>query len=281
MDAIPIGAHLVSARRGYTHHGIYAGEGRVIHYAGLANGIESGPVEETVVESFCAGRGFKFKTYVDGFAGDEIVRRARSRLGEESYGVFHNNCEHFCLWCCLGDHRSPQVDKAMYVGTPGLGGAVGFGSRMLIASGGAAVGLSGAGVMSGLASAGGLVGGGAVAGIVVLGAAPAAALAAGLNHTALADSEALDATERVARKAGRRSSYAGVLAGTAGSVLTLSAAGTTAGLSAAGISSGLAAVGSVVGGGMAAGAFILTATPSVIALGAGYGVYKLVRWLKR
>lgn len=31
--AIPLGAHLVSPRKRYRHHGIYVGNGRVIHYA--------------------------------------------------------------------------------------------------------------------------------------------------------------------------------------------------------------------------------------------------------
>ena len=29
------GSHLISPRRGYTHHGIYVGDGKVVHYAGL------------------------------------------------------------------------------------------------------------------------------------------------------------------------------------------------------------------------------------------------------
>ena len=32
----PMGAHVVTQRRAYTHHGIYVGSGKVIHYAGLA-----------------------------------------------------------------------------------------------------------------------------------------------------------------------------------------------------------------------------------------------------
>ena len=28
----PLGAHLVTRRVGFTHHGIYAGDGKVIHY---------------------------------------------------------------------------------------------------------------------------------------------------------------------------------------------------------------------------------------------------------
>ncbi|WP_206171903.1 lecithin retinol acyltransferase family protein [Thiorhodococcus mannitoliphagus] len=42
---IPLGAHLISPRGGYTHHGIYVGDGHVVHYSGLAAGRTSGPVE--------------------------------------------------------------------------------------------------------------------------------------------------------------------------------------------------------------------------------------------
>jgi hypothetical protein len=42
--------------------------------------------------------------------GNDIVRRARSRLGERCYDVLRNNCEHFCNWCQVGESRSTQVD---------------------------------------------------------------------------------------------------------------------------------------------------------------------------
>lgn len=42
--------------------------------------------------------------------GPEVVRRARSRLGEDRYHVLKNNCEHFCEWCVRGQNRSYQVD---------------------------------------------------------------------------------------------------------------------------------------------------------------------------
>ena len=37
-----------------------------------------------------------------GFDGEEVIRRARSRLGEDRYRVLTNNCEHFCEWCVRG-----------------------------------------------------------------------------------------------------------------------------------------------------------------------------------
>ena len=49
-----IGTHLISPRTGYSHHGIYVGNGKVIHYSGLADGLESGPVEEADIQTFSA-----------------------------------------------------------------------------------------------------------------------------------------------------------------------------------------------------------------------------------
>ncbi|WP_419470439.1 hypothetical protein [Candidatus Kuenenia sp.] len=83
------------------------------------------------------------------------------------------------------------------------------------------------------------------------------------------------------------SSVVGVMASTgtgavagAGGAVTAVAVGGVSGLGATGITSGLAAVGTVVGGGMAAGLAVVAAAP-IAAAGAGYGVYKLVKWLRR
>jgi len=281
MSRLPqLGAHLVTPRKGYTHHGIHVGNGAIIHYSGLAAGMESGPIEETNLATFSAGKGFQVKTYKNSLPVSEIIRRAKSRIGENSYSVFNNNCEHFCLWCVVDEHTSPQVDTATWVSAPSAGAMVGLGARATVAASGTAVGLSGAGVMSGLATVGSIVGGGAVAGIVILGVGPGAAMASLVNSTVLADNQCLGTKERESRAVGRVASYSGAMAGTAGSVAAVSALGTTAGLSAAGISSGLAAIGGAVGGGMAAGVFVATAAPVVAAAAVGYGVYKLVQWKK-
>jgi hypothetical protein len=278
---IPIGAHLVTPRHGYTHHGIYAGEDRVIHYSGLADGLNSGPVEETSMESFANARDFYIKEHAyPKFSREEIVLRARSRIGEQLYCIFSNNCEHFCEWAINNDHDSKQVINGASITAPTTGTLAGLVGRGVVAASGTTVGLSGAGVMSGLASVGGLVGGGAVAGIGVLGAGPGVAMASLVNSTILKDSDAHTAEERNSRAVGRVASYAGVAVGTAGSIGAVSAAGTVAGLSGAGITSGLAAIGGSVGGGMAAGVAITTAAPVVAAVAAGYGIYKLVKWAK-
>lgn len=117
------GDHLVTSRLGYTHHGIYAGDGKVIHYAGLANGLSSGPVEITTLDGFSAGKKVRVRSYpTSEYDGESAVARARSRLGEADYDVQANNCEHFCSWVRTGKHVSTQVQTV-----ESLVGAVGAG----------------------------------------------------------------------------------------------------------------------------------------------------------
>lgn len=106
----PLGAHLVTPRHGYCHHGIYVGSGRVVHYAGLGESLQAGPVEEVPLECFAANRPvwIEFRP-APGFAARQVVVRARSRLGESRYRLLTNNCEHFCTWCRYGCPRSDQV----------------------------------------------------------------------------------------------------------------------------------------------------------------------------
>src|SRR5580700_3629434 len=110
LDA-PIGSHVVTPRRGYLHHGIYVGDGKVVHYAGLCYGLHSGPVEEVALSRFAGGHPVWIQADVAPiFDPQETVRRARSRVGEDRYRLLTNNCEHFCEWCLRGTPRSLQVE---------------------------------------------------------------------------------------------------------------------------------------------------------------------------
>ena len=109
---LPVGTHLTTQRRGYVHHGLYVGHGRVIHYAGLKALWRRGPVEEVTLDQFSAGRGWQVqKRVTPAFAGLAAVERARTRLGEDRYRVWSNNCEHFVEWCLSGTPRSAQVEQ--------------------------------------------------------------------------------------------------------------------------------------------------------------------------
>jgi Lecithin retinol acyltransferase len=111
---LTIGGHIVTQRHGYTHHGIYVGLGRVVHYAGLSRGVRGGQVEEIAISRFAGGHPV---SVVLGeppkFEGWEVAWRARSRIGEHSYRLLTNNCEHFCEWCLRGQQRSYQIDARL------------------------------------------------------------------------------------------------------------------------------------------------------------------------
>jgi Lecithin retinol acyltransferase len=97
-----LASHLVTPRTLYSHHGIYVGNGRVIHYSGLAHGFRRGPVEEVSLEHFARGRGIRIRRAASRIDSREAVARARSRLGECRYRILTNNCKHFCEWVLRG-----------------------------------------------------------------------------------------------------------------------------------------------------------------------------------
>jgi hypothetical protein len=113
---LPIGAHIVTRRHGYTHHGIYAGAGKVVHYVGLSRGLSRGPLEENSLSSFAAGHPVSVVSGLPPkFEGREVARRARSRIGEDNNQILTNNCEHFCEWCLRSQPRSYQIDACLAI----------------------------------------------------------------------------------------------------------------------------------------------------------------------
>lgn len=109
----PTGTHLIVGRGLYTHHGIFVGRNRVIHYSGMGSGLHKGCIESTSLEAFLQNKKARIKTYKKVyFRGPEICRRARSRLGEDEYNLLFNNCEHFATWCATDRHSSEQINAA-------------------------------------------------------------------------------------------------------------------------------------------------------------------------
>lgn len=131
----------------YQHYGVYAGDGRVIHYA--ARGSDFGgeiSIHETDLDTFRGESKYVYPLDFPDEAGiptrrlpggipligdgsdtleffdlvrqgsyhlyspEETVARAKSRLGETSYSLPLNNCEHFAVWCKTGVHESHQVN---------------------------------------------------------------------------------------------------------------------------------------------------------------------------
>ena len=81
VKAVP-GDHIYSPRVGYTHHGIYLGSGKIIHYSGSVDGFSAGKVELTNIENFCQGNKNRYgvRLYKSRkFNHQEAVDRAYSR----------------------------------------------------------------------------------------------------------------------------------------------------------------------------------------------------------
>ena len=100
----------------FNHCGVYAGGGKVIHFAaptGLEISKGNAVIHETTIERFQDGCPLKiidFPENVPCFSGKETVERAKSRIGERGYNFFTNNCDHFAIWCKTGKHCSLQVE---------------------------------------------------------------------------------------------------------------------------------------------------------------------------
>ena len=106
----PLGAHLIVKHLGYSHHGIYAGRGRVIHYSGFAHIFKKRPIETTSLQHFSHGKPIHIRTYQSPrYQSRTVVRRMRSRMHENHYHLILNNCEHLCTWAITGIESSTQV----------------------------------------------------------------------------------------------------------------------------------------------------------------------------
>ena len=122
------GDHLVSARALYTHHGIYIGDGCVIHNSGLSGDSSTGTICLASLDEFANGNEVTIKQYiVRMYDHEETCERAHSRLGEDGYSVFANNCEHFATWCVTGCHSSSQVNTLVQGAALASGGGAGLG----------------------------------------------------------------------------------------------------------------------------------------------------------
>lgn len=92
---LSIGDHISIRRRlpaPYTHHGIYVGDGEVIHFS-------EGEVRLDELNKFGPIASIRKVDSHLGCSEEIVVMKAYSRLGERGYNLIVNNCEHFALWC--------------------------------------------------------------------------------------------------------------------------------------------------------------------------------------
>lgn len=99
----------------YEHHGIEIEDEYVIHYTGEGESSEktNAQIKKTTKYEFSNDSDIKIVqySYEESLPSEEVVRRAKSKLGEQHYNLLFNNCEAFAMWCKTGDKSSKQVDN--------------------------------------------------------------------------------------------------------------------------------------------------------------------------
>ena len=112
------GDHIRVNRGFYAHHGIYAADDCVIHFASLnqLNRLDpaSARIIVTSLEDFLQGGCLEVACYNSveqekRRTRTQIVNQALLKVGECGYDLISNNCEHFANECEFGYKKSSQV----------------------------------------------------------------------------------------------------------------------------------------------------------------------------
>jgi len=114
-DDLIQGDHVYVRRRGllYSHHGIYAREGTVIHFKGEDKEKRDPAVMLTEIESFLNDGKLRRRHFQERLPHSESLRIAQGHLSEKGYSLPFNNCEHFATYCATGKKKSKQVRRAI------------------------------------------------------------------------------------------------------------------------------------------------------------------------
>jgi len=118
VDELYPGCPIKVQRELYTHHGIYegffGGEHWVLHYSGELGRKSGAQIRNDTLCEFLQEGSLEIDAQAEtqmAFSGEEVLERAQSRLGEQSYNLAFNNCEHFVYWCLSGKQKSSQVSR--------------------------------------------------------------------------------------------------------------------------------------------------------------------------
>ena len=107
------GDHIYVRRRLYSHHGIFTGDGNVIHYSGEEKEKKDPLVRETNIGDFLKGGKLRRRDHKKRLPPSETLSLARKHLSHNGYSLAFNNCEHFATYCATGKKKSSQVRKVV------------------------------------------------------------------------------------------------------------------------------------------------------------------------
>ncbi len=118
----PVSGDIIRVRSGSIwHYGIYVSDQEVIQFGAnpategmvlnLDVAVISGNIDNFLLEGFLEVAVFDKKELKKKKSPADIVKIARSRIGEKGYHILYNNCEHFVNECAFGEHKCEQVDS--------------------------------------------------------------------------------------------------------------------------------------------------------------------------
>jgi predicted Fe-Mo cluster-binding NifX family protein len=130
LELVLPGDHIYVKQNGrfYTHHGIYIGEGKVVHLAGAIREKVNPKVHKTDFSRFLKGGKLRRRDYKERLPDCETIRIAKEHLSDKSYSMIWNNCEHFATYCATGKKKSRQVKRVL----SGLSTFVGAGVTLYV-----------------------------------------------------------------------------------------------------------------------------------------------------
>lgn len=100
----------VVGRAGYWHHGIYVGNGWVVHFTDLDGGKTNAVVRPGTIAEFAAGSPVEVVHYDHCDDVSIVLERVRQVLYTADYSLLRHNCEHIAVWCKTGRHESAQIN---------------------------------------------------------------------------------------------------------------------------------------------------------------------------
>ena len=115
--SLRVGDHLAVRRLlgAYTHHGVYVGDGKVVHFDGEPLRGRDAAIRLVDLHVFERGARSRVVDAASPLDPAAVLERAFEALGEGwgPYRLLVRNCEHFATWCRRGEVRSRQVRRGV------------------------------------------------------------------------------------------------------------------------------------------------------------------------
>lgn len=115
MADLKSGTHIKVILHGVAHHGIYVGNGFVVHLEEKADSLGGNEIKKSTIKDFLNGTSTLYKIQYPKtllrYTGDGIAERASGLLkgGHNSFVI--KSSENFAVWCCTGIKSHQELNQ--------------------------------------------------------------------------------------------------------------------------------------------------------------------------